>query len=119
MKLDSVLNHCNIQLIQSFKLQEFYIFWGPSFCCLHFSNCAIPTPISPAVCRKSHSFSSDGMLRLCVSVCVHLYLMLNHFLRLQGKVLGEGGVQRSGCRTKLLWEREKKKHQGKASEGVH
>jgi len=34
--------------------------------------------------------------------------MLNHFLRLQGKVLGEGGVQRSGYRTKLLWEREGK-----------
>lgn len=41
-------------------------------------------------------------------MCVRLYPMLNHFLRLQGKVLGEGGAQRSGCRTKPSWEREGK-----------
>lgn len=88
--------------------RNFYILWELPFCCLHFSNCAVPTPINPAVYRKSHSFSNDGMLRLCVPVCVCLYPMLNHFLRLQGKVLGEGGVQGNGCRTKLSWEREEK-----------
>lgn len=34
--------------------------------------------------------------------------MLNHFLRLQGKVLEEGGVQRSGCRPKFSCKREDK-----------
>lgn len=43
-----------------------------------------------------------------MAVCVRLYPMLNHFLGLQGKVLEEGGVQRSGCRTKLSWEKEEK-----------
>lgn len=34
--------------------------------------------------------------------------MLNHFLMLQGKVLEESGVQRSGCRPKFLCNKEDK-----------
>lgn len=43
-----------------------------------------------------------------MSVCLRLYPMLNHFLRLQGKVLEESGVQRSGCRSKFPCKKEDK-----------